>query len=55
MDFMPPVSVHVESVRARTAFVQPLEVVEVGSEVAEKDGDLEGILKMGVPDVESVE
>ena len=54
-DFVPSVSVHVERVCARSTFVQPLEVIDVGSEVAEEDGDLEGVLKVRVSDVESVE
>lgn len=54
-DFVPPVSAHVQSIRAGSTFVQPLNVVEVRSDVAEEDGDLEGVLKVGVPDMESVE
>ena len=53
-DFVPPVSVHVESVRTWSTFVQPLQVIEVGSEVTKEDGDLEGVLEVGVPDVESI-
>jgi hypothetical protein len=54
-DFVPPVGVHIESVRTWSAHVQPLEGIEVWSEVAEGDGDLEGVLKVGVSDVEPVE
>ena len=52
---MPPVGVHIGSVRTWSTHVQPLEGMEVGSEVAEEDGDLEGDLKVGVSDMEPVE
>ena len=54
-DFVPSISIHVKGVRTRTTFVQPLEVVNVGSEMAEEDGSLEGVLEVGVSDVEPVE
>ena len=54
-DFVPPVGVHIESIRTWSTHVQPLEGIEVGSEVAEEDGGLEGALKVGVSDMEPVE
>ena len=54
-NFVPPISVHIGSVRTWSTHVQPLEGIEVGSEVAEEDGDLERVLKVGVSDVEPVE
>jgi len=54
-DFVPPVSVHVKSVCTGSAFVQPLKVVDMGGKMAEEDGDLEGVLEVGVSDVESEE
>jgi hypothetical protein len=54
-DFVPAVSVRGERACAWPAFVQPLKVIEVGSEVTEEDGDVDGVLEVGVADMESIE